>query len=251
MISQPRRRRGLGTLQVNTSKSTIGYVFFYESCAISWFSKLHTFVTTCTNHSEYAALAQGAKEAQWLVYLFDELEHKAKHTPVPIFVDNTGVVSICFDHAANKHLRVSLHYARELMDLKTIVAQRVSSENNLADIFTKAILSVLYPYVFFHNYIKSVIRRRRLMTPPTPTGQGELEWDSKPSHTPQALPGADWHRYLGTTSIIGKVGNSAGGAWRPVCGRWRPPPLSTTIQRCVATVYKRSNILLDVLAIIS
>ena len=61
---------------------------------------------------------------------------------MPIFVDNTGVVSICLnpvDHAANKHLRVSLHYARELMDLKTIVAQRVSSENNLADIFTKAL----------------------------------------------------------------------------------------------------------------
>ena len=34
----------------------------------------------------YAALAAGAKEAQWLVYLFEELEPKVKHTPVPVFV---------------------------------------------------------------------------------------------------------------------------------------------------------------------
>ena len=57
---------------IDTSKSTIGYVFFYGG-SVSWFSKLHTFVTTSTNHSESAALAAGSKEAQWLVYLFQEL----------------------------------------------------------------------------------------------------------------------------------------------------------------------------------
>src|SRR6185437_8935027 len=45
----------------DTSKSTVAYVFFYGGAILSWFSKLHTFVTTCTNHSEYAALASGAK----------------------------------------------------------------------------------------------------------------------------------------------------------------------------------------------
>ena len=60
----------------DTSKSTIGYIFYYSGAVLSWFSKLHTFVTTSTNHSEYAALAQGAKEAQWFVYLFEQLEPK-------------------------------------------------------------------------------------------------------------------------------------------------------------------------------
>jgi histone deacetylase 1/2 len=79
----------------DTSKSTIGYVFFYDGAILSWYSKLHIFVTTCTNHSEYAALAHGAKEAQWMVYLFNEVEPHAKHTPVPVFVDNSGVISMC------------------------------------------------------------------------------------------------------------------------------------------------------------
>ena len=54
---------------LDTSRSTIAYVFYYGGAILSWFSKLHSYVTTCTNHSEYAALYAAAKEAQWLVYL--------------------------------------------------------------------------------------------------------------------------------------------------------------------------------------
>jgi hypothetical protein len=91
-------------------------------------------VTTCTNHSEYAALAQGAKEAQWMVYLFEQLEPKVKHTPVPLFVDNSGVISLVFnpvDHQSNKHIRISC-------------PQRVATDKNLADIFTKPLGGVAF-----------------------------------------------------------------------------------------------------------
>ena len=131
----------------DTSKSTIGYTFFYGGAVLSWHSKLHTYVTTCTNHSEYAALAAGAKEAQWLVSLFEELDRKVKHTPLPIYVDNSGVVSLVFnpvDHQSNKHVRVSCHFARELTDLKVIAPQRVATDKNLADIFTKALGGVAF-----------------------------------------------------------------------------------------------------------
>lgn len=131
----------------DTSKSTIGYAFFYGGAVLSWFSKLHTYVTTCTNHSEYAALAAGSKEAQWMIYLFEELEPKVKHTPVPIFVDNAGVISLVFnpvDHQSNKHVRLSCHYARELAELQLIAPQRVATEQNLADIFTKSLGGVAF-----------------------------------------------------------------------------------------------------------
>ena len=84
----------------DTGKSTMGYIFFYGRAALSWYSKLHTYVTTCTNHSEYAALALGAKEAQWMVYLFNELEPLCTHAPVPLFVDNSGVIALV-DHQAD------------------------------------------------------------------------------------------------------------------------------------------------------
>lgn len=127
---------------VDTGKSTIGYVFLFAGAVLSWFSKLHTYVTTCTNHSEYAALAQGAKEAQWLVYLFNELLPEQAHTPMPIFVDNSGIVSLVFnpvDHQSNKHIGLLCHFAREMTDLKVIAPQRVASNENIADVFTKAL----------------------------------------------------------------------------------------------------------------
>jgi hypothetical protein len=139
----------------DTSKSTIGYVFYYGGAILSWYSKLHTFVTTCTNHSEYAALAHGAKEAQWMVYLFDQIEAEVKHAPVPLFVDNSGVVSMVFnpvEHQSNKHIRISCHYARELTEENVIAPQRVATDKNLADSFTKPLGGVAFR-ALVSNYV--------------------------------------------------------------------------------------------------
>ena len=116
----------------DSSRSTLGYAFFYGDAVISWYSKLHSFVTTSTNHSEYAALALGAKEAKWLAELFDEIdpEPTKAHRPVPIFGDSSGVIALVFnpvDHQANKHIRVADHYARELTKEGTIAPHRVAS----------------------------------------------------------------------------------------------------------------------------
>ena len=122
-------------------------MFYYSGAVLSWYSKLHTFVTTCTNHSEYAALFLAAKEAQWLVYLFEELETGQALTPIPIFVDSSGVVSLVFnpvDHQSNKHVRIACHYARELAEEKIIAPQRIPAEHNMADIFTKPLAALLF-----------------------------------------------------------------------------------------------------------
>jgi hypothetical protein len=140
----------------DTSKSTLAYVFFYGGAILSWHSKLSSYVMTCTNHSEYAALFLAAKEAQWMVYLFEELEPTQSHKPVPLYVDNSGVVSLVFnpvDHQANKHMRVSCHYAREMTVEKIIAPQRVASEDNMADMLTKPL-----PAPAFKKLLMSYVR---------------------------------------------------------------------------------------------
>ena len=126
----------------DSSKSTLGYVFYYDSAPISWYSKLHSFVTTSTNHSEYAALALGAKEAYWLAQLFQEIDPSPPKPllPVPVYGDSSGVIALVFnpvEHQANKHIRVADHYARELTKEGVIAPHRVASELNKADCFTK------------------------------------------------------------------------------------------------------------------
>ena len=125
---------------VDTGRSTLAYTFFLGSAIITWYSKCNTYVTTCTNHSEYSALALGAKEAEWLVMLMTQLDTKNTHTPVPIYVDNSGIVSMVLnpvDHAANKHVKLNCHYTRELAADKVIAPVRIPTELNIADIFTK------------------------------------------------------------------------------------------------------------------
>jgi len=124
----------------DSGRSTLAYIFLYDNAVLSWYSKLNGYVTTSTNHSEYTALALGAKEAEWLVSLFAQLDEENKHTPVPLLVDNSGVVSMVYnpvDHASNKHVKIGCHYTRELASSKIIIPQRVTSEENLADVLTK------------------------------------------------------------------------------------------------------------------
>ena len=81
---------------VDSSRSTLAYLFFFYGQVVTWYSKLHTFVTTCSNHSEYAAMFQAAKEAQsiynWLIPLLSVLG--AAVIPVPIFNDNDGASAL-------------------------------------------------------------------------------------------------------------------------------------------------------------
>lgn len=124
----------------DSGRSTLAYAFLYHGALLSWYSKLNSYVTTCTNHSEYTALALGAKEAEWLVTLFSQLDKDVCHTPLPLLVDNSGVISMVYnpvDHQSNKHVKISCHYTRELVSNRTIIPQKVSTEANLADVFTK------------------------------------------------------------------------------------------------------------------
>ena len=131
----------------DTGKSTLAYVFFYRSALLSWYSKLSSTVLTCTNHAEYAALALGAKECEWLLVLFNEFDCSDVLKPIPIYVDNSGVISMVanpVDHQANKHVQISQHYTRELAAEHVIIPQRVDTTENPADAFTKPLPAVTF-----------------------------------------------------------------------------------------------------------
>ena len=135
---------------VDTSRSTIAFMFFFYDAVISWHSKLHGFVTTCTNHSEYAALFAGAKEAfslvEWLrpleVFLDISLE------PVPIFNDNHGASALALDPVGrfkNKHVRMAHHYTQELVAAGVIIPRLIPSAENVADMLTKLLGPTEFP----------------------------------------------------------------------------------------------------------
>jgi hypothetical protein len=136
---------------VDTSRSTISFVFFLDKSAISWYSKLHGYVTTCSNHSEYAALFVGSKEAfhliEWLRPLQEFLQLQLE--PTPIFLDNDGAKLLFQDPVGrfkNKHIRMAHHFTQELVTAGVIKTVHIDTVDNVADVLTKALGPTTFPF---------------------------------------------------------------------------------------------------------
>jgi len=120
----------------------MAYLFFYEGCVISWSTKLHSYVTTSSNHSEYVCSAKAAREATWLDKIFTALRLPEAVHPIDLFSDSTGAISMNYNpvhHEANKHVALADHYAREQVEQGIITVTHVSTQNMLADALTKAL----------------------------------------------------------------------------------------------------------------
>ena len=124
----------------DTRRSTMAHLFFYEGCCISWKSKLHTYVTTSTNHSEYVASAKAAKEAKWLSKIFAELGKSKDVSPIALFSDSKGAIALNYNpvnYEANKHVDLADHYAREQVQRGIITITYIQTGDMLADALTK------------------------------------------------------------------------------------------------------------------
>jgi hypothetical protein len=135
---------------VDSSRSTLAYLFFFFDQVVSWYSKLHSFVTTCSNHSEYAALFQAAKEAQYLLNWLSPLAEflNIAVTPIPVFNDNDGASALANDPVGrfkNKHVKMEHHYTQELVAAKVIAPVRVDTSENKSDLLTKALGPTVFP----------------------------------------------------------------------------------------------------------
>jgi hypothetical protein len=135
---------------IDTSRSTIAFIFFFDTNAISWYSKLHGYVTTCSNHSEYAALFVGSKEAFYLIGWLQPLQSflNLQLEPTPIFLDNDGAKSLSQDPVGrfkNKHVRMAHHFTQELVTAGVIKTMQISTLENCSDILTKALGPNVFP----------------------------------------------------------------------------------------------------------
>jgi hypothetical protein len=132
---------------LDTRRSTYGFAFYFLGCLISWKSKLHNCVTTSTNHTEYAAQAHTAKEAKYFHSVLSFLGFPEAATPVTVYGDNEGSLALAYNpekHGLNKHIDVQDHFTRELVEAGIIALFPISTESNVADIFTKPLGKVKF-----------------------------------------------------------------------------------------------------------
>ncbi|GIL81147.1 hypothetical protein Vretimale_12737 [Volvox reticuliferus] len=77
---------------LDTRRSTTGYVFRINGTAISWSSQLQRTVAASSVEAEYQALSGAVREALWLSKLCDDLEVVA--SPMRIQVDSQGAMNL-------------------------------------------------------------------------------------------------------------------------------------------------------------
>ncbi len=125
---------------VDSRKSTTGYVFVLHGGAISWSSRLQPTVAASTAEAEYMSAASAVKEALWLRKLLPEL-HVTTST-VHILCDNQGAVKLLKHPIASvrsKHIDVLHHFARERVARGDVSFRYCPTANMVADCMTKSL----------------------------------------------------------------------------------------------------------------
>ncbi|KAM6514095.1 hypothetical protein FALCPG4_18898 [Fusarium falciforme] len=131
---------------LETRKSTSGYVFNLGTGAISWSSKRQRTVALSSCEAEYMGQTGAAKEAVWLRNLLQELLKEYREVPelktTVIFGDNQGAIAMSKNpqfHARTKHIEIQHHYCREKVNDGTVDFQYIPTGKQVADGLTKAL----------------------------------------------------------------------------------------------------------------
>ncbi|KAH7472327.1 Retrovirus-related Pol polyprotein from transposon TNT 1-94 [Phytophthora ramorum] len=126
---------------LDTRRSTTGYVFFLNGSAISWKSKRQPTVATSSTEAEYMALYNATQEAVWLRQLLLDVGCECVGATT-IFQDNQGCIALAKNpayHSRTKHIDLKYHFLREKVEDKVIVLEYKPTDEMIADGFTKAL----------------------------------------------------------------------------------------------------------------
>jgi len=126
---------------VDDRKSISGYVIYLGSTPIIWRSKSQKGKpATSSCEAEYVSLSQCINEVLWLISFLKELDFNLP-LPIPIYCDNKSATDLAHNpvhHDRTKHIDISYHRIREFILDGTITVTHIPTDNNPADLFTKA-----------------------------------------------------------------------------------------------------------------
>ncbi len=121
--------------------STSGFMFSFGSATITWNSKKQPTVALSSTEAEYRGAAMAACEVAWLRKLLGDLGLHVDRQVV-IYCDNLSSIQLARNpvfHARTKHIEVHYHFLREKVLACQIDFIYVSTEDQVADIFTKVL----------------------------------------------------------------------------------------------------------------
>ncbi|KAL3626877.1 hypothetical protein CASFOL_029282 [Castilleja foliolosa] len=122
-------------------KSTAGYFMLIGGNLVTWKSKKQKLVALSSAEAEFRGMARGITEILWIRKLLTELGFPPTKS-CELMCDNKSAICISenpVQHDRTKHIEVDRHFIEEKIEDGTIRLPYIKSENQLADILTKAV----------------------------------------------------------------------------------------------------------------
>ena len=123
-------------------RSVSGALLLVAGCIVAWISRTHKCVTLSTTEAEYVSMGDGVKEGLFVNDVLKFLEPKAKSGKIEVLEDNEGAIALATNPLSSgnsKHIDIRHHFLRSLVEDGVLAIRHVSSEQQHADILTKAL----------------------------------------------------------------------------------------------------------------
>ncbi|KAH9685167.1 Integrase catalytic domain-containing protein [Citrus sinensis] len=119
-------------------KSTSGTCYILGHSLVSWFSKKQNSIALSTTEAEYIAAGSCCAQALWMKQTLRDYGINLEQ--IPIKCDNTSAINLSknpIQHSRTKHIEIRHHFLRDHVQKGDIALEFISTEKQLADIFTK------------------------------------------------------------------------------------------------------------------
>ncbi|GJV46951.1 retrovirus-related pol polyprotein from transposon TNT 1-94 [Tanacetum coccineum] len=124
----------------DTRRSTSGSMQLLGYILVSWSSKRQKSAAISSTKAEYIALSGCCAQVLWMRSQL--IDYGLRFNKIPMYCDNKSAIALCCNnvqHSRLKHIDIIYHFIKEQVENEVVELYFVSTEYQLADIFTKAL----------------------------------------------------------------------------------------------------------------
>jgi hypothetical protein len=132
---------------IDSRKSTSGFLITFSGGAVSWQSKLQKCVALSTTEAEFIATTEACKEMLWMKQFLHELgQEQQKYV---VHCDSQSAIHLSKNssfHSRSKHIDVRYHWIRDMLDSKQLQLEKIHTDDNCSDMMTKSLPKDKYEF---------------------------------------------------------------------------------------------------------